>query len=87
MWTGMGTDPYIRYTLDGSDPDDDGNTWDGTASQVWTDTMSDTLNQYLTLTPNNTPVTIKAQNFVYSGDSTIGYIGGAIAERQYTLVP
>jgi hypothetical protein len=29
-------------------------------------------------------VTVKAQTFVYSGDSTIGYLGSDIVTRVYT---
>jgi hypothetical protein len=79
----MGGSPYVRYTLDGTDPDDDGNIWDGTASSVWTNTMTANGNSFNVLGWGS-PVTVKAQTFVYSGDSTIGYLGSDIVTRVYT---
>ena len=76
----VGGSPYIRYTLDGSDPDDDES--DGTVSRIWTEE-----GVCIEIFPDNvqpgTIVTLKAQNYVFLGAGP--YVGGDIMVETYVF--
>ncbi|GMU20308.1 MAG: hypothetical protein AMXMBFR13_04050 [Phycisphaerae bacterium] len=76
--TGMGDSPYIIYTLDGSEPDENApNYYPGVPTQVWTNTMSDNGHRLpiFSQTTGQGPVMLRAKNIVYYG-SEIGEVAG-----------